>query len=544
MRNNTFTHLAQPKKPLTTLVNNQFNLEDIVYSGPHSKIVRGIDTTTKQPIIAKIENVTIDERTRTRWRKIIKHLGKGPGVPNMLYCGEGVDSNITIFEECGPSLKNVFSLMKKTLGILTICQIALELISVTEYFYLQGVVFRNLRPNKILTSKNALKTDLFLIDFKYARRLDTGELERATTISFHQAPIRGGVNKFSSLSVHLGQEPSIKDDLESLAYLIVYLCRQGRIFESVRGDRETKMKSYHKIKANLIPEIFCSGLPLEILTYFNYVKYLNAAARPNFAYLKRLFSSLSAKYTPNPQGAEFHYDWAATILDKNREERKKKKDKYNKKRSKLDKPLEQHRRRSLDISHRSISPSKFSLNSSRCLSNNSFNGAKEDLESEGDESIYDNVCEKLVSINSSGIKKVSIERIDHYSMMIFSRLRTTKSADLPHLNPRISPENPARKCKIILTEEDIPENSSQFYQIAIERLEFVSSTTSAKILNEGGGAIPGYSLPLSKFSTNTRCFSLTYSLFLSMDLQSRGTDQYTNEYIYILRGWLTYIICD
>jgi len=37
------------------------------------------------------------------------------------------------------------------------------------------------------------------------------------------------INKFSSLSSHLGITPSIKDDLESIGYIILYLIKGGKI---------------------------------------------------------------------------------------------------------------------------------------------------------------------------------------------------------------------------------------------------------------------------------------------------------------------------
>jgi serine/threonine protein kinase len=95
-----------------------------------------------------------------------------------------------------------------------------------------------------------------------------------------------GTATFASIHSHLGLELGRRDDLESLAYILIYFLRgslpwQGMDFEGF-NLAESKQNSTHNL---------CDGLPLELHTLLNYSRSLSFADKPDYDYLSGLFDN-------------------------------------------------------------------------------------------------------------------------------------------------------------------------------------------------------------------------------------------------------------
>lgn len=63
--------------------------------------------------------------------------------------------------------------------------------------------------------------------------------------------------------------------------------------KDVTPDEVNRITKEKKLESPI--EVVCDGLPTEFLTYFNYVRGLEYDARPNYTYLRKLFSDLFAR---------------------------------------------------------------------------------------------------------------------------------------------------------------------------------------------------------------------------------------------------------
>ena len=57
-------------------------------------------------------------------------------------------------------------------------------------------------------------------------------------------------------------------------------------------NQEEKYKNICKKKMDLIIDEFCLGLPEQFSTYFNYCKNLMFKEKPNYSFLRKIFSDL------------------------------------------------------------------------------------------------------------------------------------------------------------------------------------------------------------------------------------------------------------
>jgi serine/threonine protein kinase len=97
-----------------------------------------------------------------------------------------------------------------------------------------------------------------------------------------------GTATFASIHSHLGLELGRRDDLESLAYILIYFLRgslpwQGLDLEGcdlvVASKQQTSTRD------------LCQGLPMELHTFLDYSRSLSFDDKPNYDYLRSLFNN-------------------------------------------------------------------------------------------------------------------------------------------------------------------------------------------------------------------------------------------------------------
>ena len=116
--------------------------------------------------------------------------------------------------------------------------------------------------------------------------------ENKKHVPFEQQNFAGTAH-YASLNAHLKRAQSRRDDLESLGYLLVYFL-EGQLpwhglKASSKRDRR-KMIGISKLKTSI--RELCKGLNFEFVTYFEYVRSLEYADKPDYPYLRKLFRHL------------------------------------------------------------------------------------------------------------------------------------------------------------------------------------------------------------------------------------------------------------
>jgi serine/threonine protein kinase len=99
-----------------------------------------------------------------------------------------------------------------------------------------------------------------------------------------------GTTQFASINAHLGIELSRRDDIESLAYILIYFLHGSLPWQGRRGDR--KQSFVQKMKQNMPVDVICKGIPEEFEHLLKYARALKFSERPDYGYLRELFSNL------------------------------------------------------------------------------------------------------------------------------------------------------------------------------------------------------------------------------------------------------------
>lgn len=178
-----------------------------------------------------------------------------------------------------------------------------------EFLHNKGIVHRDLKPDNFLLPKGPFENDrtIYLIDFGLSKRYK--DAKTGMHIPYRDGKSLTGTPRFASLNTHLGMEHSRRDDLESLAYVLIYLCRgklpwQGIVPPNNNSKEKEKLVIKKYMKTPL--EELCSELPPQFAIYIKETRNLRFDDRPNYDKLKGLFvQALNLKGNIN----EIKFDW-------------------------------------------------------------------------------------------------------------------------------------------------------------------------------------------------------------------------------------------
>eukprot|EP00826_Nyctotherus_ovalis_P004327 TRINITY_DN1092_c0_g1_i6.p1 TRINITY_DN1092_c0_g1~~TRINITY_DN1092_c0_g1_i6.p1 ORF type:complete len:226 (-),score=38.66 TRINITY_DN1092_c0_g1_i6:103-780(-) len=126
-----------------------------------------------------------------------------------------------------------------------------------------------------------------------------------------------GTARYASISTHMGIEQSRRDDLEAIAYMLIYMLRGKLPWQGL--PNKNKLEKHQKImqcKIGIAVENLCRDLPNEFQHFLRYTRSLKFEEDPDYDYLKGLLRSL---VEPNHIDDGI-FDWNAqdTSVEKNR----------------------------------------------------------------------------------------------------------------------------------------------------------------------------------------------------------------------------------
>ncbi|CAD8207341.1 unnamed protein product [Paramecium pentaurelia] len=216
-------------------------------------------------------------------------------VPFLINSGEqvikGSKYHYQIMERHGPSIKLIYNYLSRNIPLPILCLIAIQALTCLEIIHKHQIVHRNLRPKKLLLSTNG--NEILLSDFKYACRFKKQYGSLMVNENYKLNSNKIFLNKYSSINQHLNQVPTPKDDLESLAYILLMYASNSTVFQIKAENKALKLKKLESIKLSIIPEIAFKQAPLEFIHFLHLVKTSNANDYPqDYEKFKQIFRKI------------------------------------------------------------------------------------------------------------------------------------------------------------------------------------------------------------------------------------------------------------
>ena len=152
---------------------------------------------------------------------------------------------------------------------------------------------------------------VYIIDYGLIKRYRDAKTQ--VHISFRDHKKLTGTTRYASVNTHRGGEQSRRDDMECVAYTLIYLLRGELPWQGLPArNKAEKNEKIVKIKADTPIEVLCKGIPLEFGKYLNYCKSLKFEERPDYNQSKKLFRDLFYRSKFDHQ---FEFDWIKLKID-------------------------------------------------------------------------------------------------------------------------------------------------------------------------------------------------------------------------------------
>eukprot|EP00884_Botryococcus_braunii_P004689 jgi/Botrbrau1/14220/Bobra.0254s0009.2 len=222
---------------------------------------------------------------------VYSSLGGIHGIPRVHYKGRQGDYYVMVMDMLGPSLWDVWNSQGQAMSQEMVACIAVEALSILEKLHLKGYVHGDVKPENFLLGQphTAHEKRLYLVDLGLATRWRDSVC--STHVEYDQRPdVFRGTVRYASVHAHLGRTASRRDDLESLAYTLLFLLKGRLPWQGYQGDNKGFLVCKKKMATSA--ELLCRYTPHAFRQFTEAVVNLKFDEEPKYSAYVALFEPL------------------------------------------------------------------------------------------------------------------------------------------------------------------------------------------------------------------------------------------------------------
>lgn len=301
------------------IIGNKYRLIRKIGNGSFGEVYLTVDKEGNQyacKVEAKHKN-NVKSRLRDEYN-IYKRFAskKFECVPTIYSYIETEDYNLLIMQLLGKSLDAIFEENDNKLDLGTVMKLGITIISHLEKIHRTGIIHRDIKPNNFMFGIGDHSNDLYIMDFGLSKRWYINNKH----IDYRTGRSMIGTARYASQNIHLGSEPSRRDDMESVGYMLLYLVKGSLPWQGLKKKtKENPIDKIGEIKMTIDLKLLCEGLPDCFYEYINYTRNLQFTEKPDYNYLRDLFVSSARKYNIDLKyyNIDLKYYWEKSSDDVN-----------------------------------------------------------------------------------------------------------------------------------------------------------------------------------------------------------------------------------
>lgn len=281
------------KDPVPTQVGEGKNLFTIVKtkhlgSGHFGDVYMAKHYKTGVKVAVKLEHRSASI-ARREWD--VMNLMDGDGAPKVLFTGRHGRYYVMVMDLLGATLQRVLedSRPSNRLPWETVAIIGYSCVQLLRKLHAKGYVHGDVKPENFLCkhSEDGGPSDpregLYMVDLGLASRWRDLTRSSGHIVYRQRVDHFSGTVRYASVNAHLGRWLSRRDDLESLAYMMLYLFNGSLPWQGFVGDNKNMKVCETKGRFNV--DVLCQGAPDAMQYFLAYVRAMKFEEAPDYDYL-------------------------------------------------------------------------------------------------------------------------------------------------------------------------------------------------------------------------------------------------------------------
>ena len=266
-----------------------FRLVKKLGAGSFGDVYLAVNIETGEKVAVKMERSDSDDPQLFDENKLYSRLVGGVGIPRIKWFGQVREYNCLVMDLLGPSLEDLFKYCEYRFSMKTTLMLVVQMIDRFEFIHSRDYIHRDIKPENMMMGTGMHCNDLYIIDFGLSKRFR----RNGQHIPYCDGKGLTGTARYASLNAHKGREQGRRDDMEALGYVFAFFLQGSLPWMGLKAH--TQSEKYAKItkkKKNTPADILYRGCPAEFTMYMNYCLSLGFDEKPDYPFLKGLFTSL------------------------------------------------------------------------------------------------------------------------------------------------------------------------------------------------------------------------------------------------------------